>query len=358
MPYMRDFSHSESVTNILSVKIVRLTMDATDGAAARSVARFAKLIVWSWLFLMLRLLFTCRYRGGWRNWRNWIVGLTEVGRWLAVMVQEQSVVTYSCQYKGVSTWGSPPPTTGERRYWDQERQVWFKEEVYHFIGWHLHVRLFFWAVEKSWPKLAKLFNWRFGAQIFANFASPSQEAYQSNCFTLLTTIYNERAAGPRQRCHVIRFEHVPTLMVGRLTESLMGVQEQRMIVGNPLLVLAVAGVFTPILFILWPPSNSTRDYLLAEQIVVNAVKYWEFNDMSINTKFAARERWSRLPSRAGGMPDPGTGRSTAQAGPSGSERHQSDTTGHPVAGSGVAQNLLAREQDIVEQRNEAIAPRA
>lgn len=141
-------------------------------------------------------------------------------------------------------------------------------------------------------------------------------------------------------------------MVDGLKKNLGPERDQRVWVGIPLLLLALLGIVGPILFILWPPSNLTRDYLVLEQLIVNMVEYWEFHDMSINTKFVALEGWTRLPLDGHGTPARATVQFTVERARGGAQRLQLPILHLPETGAETIQDLPTAERDIVEQRDD------
>ncbi|KAJ7619789.1 hypothetical protein DFH06DRAFT_1235021 [Mycena polygramma] len=166
-------------------KPVNVTKRSLHRTAARSVARlviclasvmlvFIARVVLLSIFMPSGLARTCLY-------------LAEVGRLLTVVMQELSILTYSCSYKGIGTWASPPAyRLGP--LWNNAEQSEFDSDTVEFIGYALHAQAVFWAANKFWRWMGDpsegSWKWRLkvaniiGASVSARFTSPSAEAFE------------------------------------------------------------------------------------------------------------------------------------------------------------------------------------
>jgi hypothetical protein len=131
---------------------ISLSPSAVENAASHSIARFWILLSRSLVIFILRTSLLWFYTSSW--WQNAIILTSGFGRLAMTIFQELSIVTYSCQYKGVSTWGTPASVrTGQ--YWSGEKQKQF-QQVLDEIGRNYLAKWLFLGVERVWPRVFPL----------------------------------------------------------------------------------------------------------------------------------------------------------------------------------------------------------
>lgn len=277
---------------------VRLSSEAVRKAAALSVARFTMFLTWAiTIFLVRALTFWNKTPPG---WQRYFILCSEVSRYIMTVAQEHSILTYSCQYKAVSTWGSPldgdkPSITG--RVWETPMQDEFRTWIWDALGKQWHAKMIFWCVEFCWPCLFRIWptfmgGARIGPTMFANFSSPPQSAYEliagegRNPVQIMLQVSEEKLTRT-EPCYSVRFTNVPAILVESMDIALRGKTLYRVNMAVVFL-FSTTGLIAPILFAMWHPLPAARLYWLLEQIAVNLTKYYDVWDNPVNTKFAAR----------------------------------------------------------------------
>lgn len=265
-----------------------LSPSAVENAAAFSIARFAILLSWSLILFSIRVSFLWYYMSSW--WQKAIILISECGRLAMVIFQELSIMTYSCQYKGVSTWGTAP-SARMGKYWNEEKQKEFKNAVLDEIGRHYFAKCIFLGIERVWHTAYPLSSWMFppdhvGEFMFAKFCSPAADRFTEGN-DLIVTVHEKWPSAEEKHLYSITFRRVPDIVVREMQSYLMPSTEQRLWFGYPTLIPALAGIIAPILFTLGQPSTFALIYWLVEQSIVNLVKYYDFSECSINSKFDA-----------------------------------------------------------------------
>ncbi|KAJ6593170.1 hypothetical protein B0H19DRAFT_1280037 [Mycena capillaripes] len=141
---------------------------------ARSVARFTICLASLLLVFTARVVFLSFFmRAGWT--RN-LLYAAEVGRMIMILMQESSILTYSCAYKCVETWACQGVYNFGPSWSDQEQDD-FDRDTVEFIGYAFHAQAIFWAVSKFWKAMGKyspLWEDRFGPSISAHFTNSAQ----------------------------------------------------------------------------------------------------------------------------------------------------------------------------------------
>jgi hypothetical protein len=122
--------------------------------------------------------------------------------------------------------------------------------------------------------------------MFAKFCSPPRDSFLEGS-DLILAVHKERPGADEKHQHSITFQKVPEIMVKMMQGYLAPTQEQRLLFGYSTLIPALAGIVTPMIFALAHPSAFTQIYWFVEQSVVNVVKYYDFCEISINSKFDA-----------------------------------------------------------------------
>jgi len=265
---------------------VDLSSQSVKEAAALTIARYAIYITTSGIFLIFRLLVTWFSTYPYVSLQC-IFTFGEIGRWLAALAQESSIMTYSLCYKGVHTWAFPGDKAKPMK---KQQQTDFRDAVLTKLGYHFPAALILWVFAKGiWPIL----NWfatSLGPGLFSRFQFPLEESYSGeNSASILAKIYDEDLVEDKL-LYVIRFDHVSVDILGQLRGTLFAERGYRTIGGGILLVLSPIWILLPCLFTIWRPSGIFAMLLLAEQISANIIKLYDWIDLSINTKIGpARE---------------------------------------------------------------------
>jgi len=255
---------------------VRLTRDIVHHAVAVSIARYVCFIAMSSVVLAIR---------GYAYWKytpslalRCIVLISEIGRCVVVATQLGSVLTYSCNYKGVATWFSPIETGPE---WDAPTQEQFRRLVWEHIGWVWPAKGLYWLAEKAFILLT-------GRTVFAKFKSPTTEDYLSDAEEIQLSVYDDDAPMTRNVTSIykINFLGTPRVVVACMSSCLYATLEMRLLFGFPAFFVNIFNVVTPVLFAYFNTSDPTAKYFwLAEQLIVNVLKYYDWEDWSVNTTF-------------------------------------------------------------------------
>jgi hypothetical protein len=266
---------------------ISLSPSAVENAASHSIARFWILLSWSLVIFILRTSLLWFYTSSW--WQNAIILTSEFGRLAMTIFQEVSIVTYSCQYKGVSTWGTPPSArTGQ--YWSDEKQKQFQQAVLDEVGRNYLAKWLFLGVERVWPRVfplsSRIFPENVGESIFAKFCSPPADSFLEGS-DLILAVHEERPGADEKHQYSITFQKVPEIIVKMMQGYLAPTSGERLVFGYSMLIPALAGIIAPVIFALARPSAFAQIYWLVEQSVVNVVKYYDFCEVSINSKFDA-----------------------------------------------------------------------
>ena len=254
---------------------IQLTRETIHRAAALSIARYFILLATSTIILVIRgiLFWTFTPTLALRI----IVLLSLIGRWIMVVTQTGSVLTYSCQYKAVGTWFSPD-STGP--FWDPLTQHTFRALVWENISCMWHAKITFCIVEKTVVAIT-------GRPFFYKFQSPAVTEYESkNGATDLSLLVYDDDVSPVIPKYTIRFRNTPRIILINLQSALSATLGEKLLFGFPALSLGLCGVVAPVLFALFnPPDPKAKYFWVVEQIVVALVKYYDWEDWGINTTF-------------------------------------------------------------------------
>ena len=260
---------------------IQLTRETVHRAAALSIARYFILLATSTIILVIR---------GTLLWKftpilalRIVVLLSEIGRWIVVVTQTGSVLTYSCQYKAVGTWFSPVDETPTGPFWDSETQDTFRALIWENMSYMWHAKFVFWILEKTLVTIT-------GRPCFSKFTSPSQTEYEveNGATDLELLVYDDDVSPVVDRApkYTIRFRNTPRIVVACLQSALYGTSGQKLTFGVPSLALGFCGVVAPVLFAYFDPLDpKAKYYWVLEQIVVSLVKYYDWEDWGINTTF-------------------------------------------------------------------------
>ena len=257
---------------------IQLTRETVHRAAALSIARWFILLATSTIILVIRgtLLWEFTPTLALRI----VVLLSEIGRWIVVVTQTGSVLTYSCQYKAVGTWFFPVDKVPTGPFWDRETQDAFRALVWENMSYMWHAKLVFWIMEQTVVAVT-------ARPFFSKFTSPPQTEYEAeNGATDLDLLVYDDDVSPHDPKYTIRFRNTPRIVLECLKTALYGTLEQKLMFGVPSLALGLCGVIAPVLFAYCDPLDPKAKYFwIAEQIVVSLVKYYDWEDWGINTTF-------------------------------------------------------------------------
>ncbi|KAK1227868.1 hypothetical protein PQX77_009111 [Marasmius sp. AFHP31] len=231
--------------------------------------------------------------------------LGDLGRWLLVVGQLSSIMTYSLDYKGVCSWGSPRayknnnPIYGTR--WSPGEQLFCRNQVLYYIGRAYHARLVFLLCDYMWPKIACKMptDWQYiwgtpdDCELFSTFTCLEDRYFEVAESTLLRLHVKPRGRGDLSGdftsvgSYAIDFR-VPTLLVQYcFPKRLSAGFRQRVwnfITLGPLCLCSIAVPY----MLVWVESDSKIPALIVLgvfQVVVIVLTYKDIDDFSINCKF-------------------------------------------------------------------------
>jgi hypothetical protein len=226
--------------------------------------------------------------------------LADIGRWLLVVGQLSSILTYSLDYKGVCSWASPKDFKDEAIYgttWSKAEQMFCRDQVIHYIGRAYHARAIFYICEYFWPKIARrMTRWRhvWGTEIFSTFKCLDERYFNDDQqSTLLHLHVRPRGTGDLSNdflshgSYVVDFR-IPTIMVQLFFPNrLIAEFTQRMwnfFVIAPFCLCSIASPF----LVIWRdggPSTPAVIIIAIIQIITYVFNYKDIDQWSINCKF-------------------------------------------------------------------------
>jgi hypothetical protein len=257
---------------------IQLSRETVHRAAALSIARYFILLATSIIVLIIRGILLWKFTPSLAL--RIVVLLAEIGRWIVVVTQTGSVLTYSCQFKAVGTWFSPVDKTPTGSFWDPSTQHAFRSCIWENMSNMWHAKTIFWITEKTVVAIT-------GRPYFSKFTSPSQTEYEAEngAADLDLLVYDDDMSDGTPQ-YTIRFRNTPRMVLACLQNPLYGNLGQKLLFGVPALVLGFFGVVAPVLFGYFDPGDpKAKYYWFVEQIVVGLVKYYDWEDWGINTTF-------------------------------------------------------------------------
>ncbi|KAJ6464995.1 hypothetical protein C8R45DRAFT_1079990 [Mycena sanguinolenta] len=184
-------------------KKVYVTRRSLHKTVARSVARFTICLASLILVFTVRVVLLSFFMHG--GLARKILYVAEVGRMVLILMQESSILTYSCAYKCVETWACQGVYDFGPR-WNHVEQEEFHRDVVEFIGHAIHAQAVFWAVQKLWEWMGEhstLWQRNLGDSISATFASPSADAFaESRSFRLQVLELKPLSTHWKEKYHV------------------------------------------------------------------------------------------------------------------------------------------------------------
>lgn len=306
---------------------VRLSRSVLLDAAAKSFARYTMFVVWSGNIHLVRSFFLLHYTSS--PGLKVLFLLSEISRFLVVLFQESTVMTYTNQFKGITTFARTHPDDGPglegraRRLWAEnpELQSEFEGKVLEY-----QFRLFLlafpamitmWVAKTIWPvgnKITKRINkslGRFspehgdllpdiGRRIFSRWATPSDAEFTSEASKLLRLqIFEGDSTTDQSPAYTIIFKDVPALLLTEMKSPYMPRENLERWTWMLILTIGITGVFAPGAFALFHPHAGLQIYYLVEQLLILVTKYGDFSNLLINTKFDGEKDLLRWPGAPG-----------------------------------------------------------
>lgn len=264
---------------------VLLTREGQRRTAALAVARFAVVIATSTLICIVRLVILYLFME--KGLKRHILWISELGRLAMILSQESSVLTYSCAYKGVTTWASPVQFG---KIWDGGEQAVFRREVVQFMGRAHHARLVFWVAEQFFKLMGFLFSsWRveFGPSIFSSFNSLDEESFSSESMQTVWLCVSEKEQMSANWVMLYKVEFkLPDAIIKRLHRNLTADRRGRIAVALLLIFPALCGIVGPFMLIgNGGVANVAIVIFDLMQVAAGMVRYIDCPNRSINCKF-------------------------------------------------------------------------
>ncbi|KAL0567943.1 hypothetical protein V5O48_014052 [Marasmius crinis-equi] len=298
-PYQQSGS---SHTDPVAVVEIRLTRRALIRTAALAIARFGFFLASSFLIILLHMFIVAFFYED-SLFRTLLI-LGDLGRWLLVVGQLSSIMTYSLDYKGVCSWGSPEAFKRNPLYgspWSLGEQLFCRDEVLRYIGRAYHARLVFLLYEYLWPKIsrrmppqwARVWGTENNRGIFATFTCLGDRYFDDTQSTLLRLHVKPRGTGDlcndftSAGSYAVDFK-VPTLLVQycfpKRLEAVFWLRVWNFIVLGPLCLCSIAVPY----ILVWRESDSKVPALIVLgvfQIITAVFTYKDIDNWSINCKF-------------------------------------------------------------------------
>jgi hypothetical protein len=269
------------------------------------------------------------------NWKiHFPLAFAGLGRLLLTIFQASSILTYSCHYKGVCTWASPPFFRSDRFQawtWDQARQDEFAVLVRTSLcRWDYPTIAFHRLVEFLWsPVISYIVPGHLpGAPMYSMFRSPPQEEFATG--GRLEVRISERTSSAVRDVFNIRFVDVPEIIALLLRAPLIPSYAEKILFGGLAALPALVGIAEPVVVGVVEASAVPKALYLLEQAVVALFRYYDFCGSSINTEIGPNVL---VPEPQG--PDPEVG----SPGPS----TNLQASGHLIDGEENEQDLGVRE---------------
>ncbi|KAF5390870.1 hypothetical protein D9757_004496 [Collybiopsis confluens] len=283
-----------------SVPMVNLTRRCLIKTTALTVSRFAFLLATSIIITLLHILVVAFLFED--KLVKVVFIIADVGRWLFVIGQSFSVMTYSLAYKGVCTWVSPKELKENSdygaHYWCSCDQELCRDLVVLHLNRAYHARILFKFFEYLWPKMARLMPKRWehiwGTTIFSTFKCFDESSFQAEESTTLRLNVSSRGRGDLSNDfihhpYVIDFK-VPTAVILLCFRRQLGaVFGHRIVYFLVLAPFSLCSIAIPFL-VIWTdggPSTVAVVFLGIFQIITALVGFKDIEDWSINCKFQA-----------------------------------------------------------------------
>ena len=252
-------------------------------SVARSVARFAICLASLILVFTARVVFLSFFMH--EGLARKILYAAEVGRMVLILMQESSILTYSCAYKCVETWACQGVYDFGPRWSDIEQDE-FNRDVVEFIGHAFHAQAFFWAVQKLWKWMGKhspLWRDSLGGSISAHFTSPSADAFaETRSFRLHVLELKPLSTRWKEKYHVDF--HVPGIAIAIMPTRLYATKSYRG-AAIAILPLAVCGYIGPAGFLTEETSMAGKVCFGIMQVLAVCITYVDLPGRAINCEY-------------------------------------------------------------------------
>ncbi|KAJ3810335.1 hypothetical protein F5876DRAFT_65715 [Lentinula aff. lateritia] len=274
-------------------QMVALSRECLIQTTALVVARFAILLACSMMVTLFHIFVVLFLFEDTLTKIFLIIG--DIGRWILVVGQLASVMTYSLDYKGVCSWASPK-TYGTR--WNKREHIQCRNLVLHYIGKMYPAGVVFRLAAWLWPKVTARTGGRWKDvlgedEVFSSFHCFSENDLADNKSTLLRLFVAEKAPGEssidfRDSYH-IDFK-VPTELIQSGFDSRLQPnptqQKYNFRVMGPFCVCNILAPFV----LIWrdgQSSNPTLTLIISSlfQIVTLVFNYKDIDNQSINCRF-------------------------------------------------------------------------
>lgn len=269
------------------------------------------------------------------NWKiHFALAFAGLGRLLLTIFQASSILTYSCHYKGVCTWASPPFFRSDlfRAWtWDEARQDAFAALVRaNLCRWDYLTIPFHRLVEFLWsPVISYIVPYHLrGAPMYSMFRSPPQQEFATG--GRLEVRISERTSSTVRDVFNIRFINMPEAITRLLQGPLIPSYEEKILFGGLTALPVLVGIAEPVVVGVLEASAVPKALYLLEQAVVALFRYYDFCGSSINTEIGPSVL---VPGPPGADPEVGS------PGPS----TNLQASGHLINGEENEQDLGVRE---------------
>lgn len=281
---------------------VRLSLSVLLDVAAKSFARYTMFVTWSGSIHLVRTFFLLHYTSDPRLKVLFVV--SEISRFLVVLFQESTVMTYTNQFKGITTFARTHPDDGpggrSRTSWaaDPELQSKFERKVLRyqcrFFPLALPATITMWVAKIIWPvgnKIIKRINKNdllpdIGPRMFSRWAMPSDAEFTSQDAKLLRLqIFEGDSTKDQSPAYTIVFKDVPALLLTEMGSPYMPREKLERWTWMLIWTIGTTGVIAPAAFALLHPHAGLQTYWLVEQFLVMVMKYGDVSNLLINTKF-------------------------------------------------------------------------
>ncbi|KAK7442468.1 hypothetical protein VKT23_016065 [Stygiomarasmius scandens] len=286
-PYLLGQQPYEENSN--DVAMLTLSRKGLIRTAALAISRFTIFLGFSAMItlfhiLIIALLFEDRLT------KTFLI-LADIGRWILVVGQLSSVLTYSLDYKGVCSWASP---FAYGTTWSKTEQDFCRSEVLRYTGRFYHARIVFYVCEYFWPKIARrLERWKYfwGESVFSAFKCFDNDVFEEDQCTLLRLHVDSRGPGDLSndfvKGYAVDFK-LPTVMVQLCFQNrLIAGYQQRMWNFWVLLPFCLCSIVTPFLVVFRDGGPKTPALIIMGiiQIITAVLAYKDVDNWSINCKF-------------------------------------------------------------------------
>ncbi|KAF5390871.1 hypothetical protein D9757_004497 [Collybiopsis confluens] len=313
-PYLLDWKPRENGGSLVP-EVVVLTRRGLIKTTAVAIARFAIFLATSLIITLLHITMVAPFFDD--KVVKIVFILADIGRWGLVVGQLSSIMTYSLNYKGVSTWASPKAFKESDEYgggsWCTCDQKLCRDFPLAYMGRAYHAKAVFYVCEFLWPRITKIMpaygSHIWGTTIFSSFKCFDESSFTDEQSTVLRLNISPRGRGDLSNDFIHRGEaidfKVPTVMVQlcfptRLRVKFVHRMTNFFILG-PFCLCSIAIPF----LVIWRdggPSTAATIFLGVVQAVTFILGFKDINNWSINCKFELDEPQHGIPHAAHSYP--------------------------------------------------------